>query len=107
MGEEKQVKKKKKRAKMTPYKAKDLVPIVRRAISKISSLSNNDMLSVLQPYGKCNKLWSMFTDSLLQNTQMIARAEVFGNPGTNATYATALKCELEKRGHYVHLNMVN
>lgn len=95
------------RAKMTPYKAKDLVPIVRRAIAKNPCLSNKDMASLLEPYGKSNANWTVFTDSLLQNTRALAREEVFGDPATNATYAMALKCELEKRGHYVHVGTVN
>ncbi len=65
------------------------------------------MASTLEPYGKSNANWSEFTDSLLQNTRALAREEVFGDPATNATYAMALKCELEKRGHYGHVGTVN
>jgi len=92
---------------MTPYKAKDLVPIVRLVIAKNPCLSNKDMASILEPYGKSNPNWTVFTDSLLQNTRTAAREEVFGKPEINATYAMALKCELEKRGHYVHVGTVN
>jgi len=99
------------RGKITPYKAKDLVPIVRNAIAKNPSLSNNDMESMLAPYGKIvksdKKKTTVFTDSLLQNTWSEARKEVFGDAKSNATYATALKAELEKRGHHVHLSLVN
>ncbi len=90
---------KKPRGRITPYKAKDLVPLVRRAVSTNPSLSNKDMTSVLAPYGKSGKYVSVFTDSLLQNTRKLARIELFGDPKTNATYAPALESELKKHGH--------
>jgi hypothetical protein len=48
---------------------------------------------------------SVFTDSLLQNTRKLVRQDVFGSPETNATYAMALKVELEKQGHCVHVGV--
>lgn len=65
------------------------------------------MESILKPYGKIGANVSVFTDSLLQNARKLARVDVFGEPASNATYATALKCELEKLGHYVHLGLLN
>jgi len=47
-----------------------------------------------------------FTDSLLQNTRSAARDDIFGDPATNATYAIALKLELEKRGHSAHVKTI-
>ena len=96
---------KKTRGRFTPYKAKDLVPLVRAAVSKNPSLSNKDMESLLAPYGKTGATVSVFTDSLLQNTRKEARQDVFGKPETNATYAMALKVELEKKGHGVHVGV--
>jgi hypothetical protein len=96
---------KKVRGKVTPYKAKDLVSLVRSAITKNPSLSNKDMVSVLSPYGKTGS--NIFTNSLLQNTCMLPRKEIFGDPATNATYALALKCELEKHDHLVHISMLD
>ncbi len=49
----------------------------------------------------------MFTDSLLQNARKLARVDVFGEPASNAAYGTALKYELEKLGHYVHLGLLD
>ncbi len=96
-------KKKTSRGRCTPYKAKDLVPLVRAAVSKNPSLLNKDMESLLAPYGKTGATVSVFTDSLLQNTRKEARTDVFGSPETNATYAMALKVELQKKGHGVHV----
>lgn len=95
------------RGKITPYKAKDLVPIVRSGIASNPSLSNKTMEKLLAPYGKTGKDVTVFTDNLLQNTRKLARQEVFGDPATNATYAIALKCDLEKRGHDVYLGLLD
>ena len=95
----------KQRAKITPYKALDLVPIVRSAIAANPSLSNTDMQKILAPYGKTGKDITVFTDNLLQNTRKMARNDVFGDALTNATYAIALKCEMEKRGHSAHVGL--
>jgi MULE transposase domain len=95
------------RGKITPFKAKDLVPLVRSAMAKNPSMSNKAMESILSPYGKTGKNSSVFTNSLLQNTRTETRKELFGDPETNATYATGLKIELEKHGHYVHVQLAN
>jgi len=65
------------RGKMTPYKAADLVPIVRKAIAKNPSLSNKDMASILDGYGKSNANWTVFTESLLclVNQQQMPRMQ--------------------------------
>ena len=95
------------RGKITPYKAKDLVPIVCTAIASNPSLSNTVMERLLSPYGKTGKGVTVFTDNLLQNMRKLVREDVFGDPTTNATYALALKCELEKRGHDVHVGLLD
>lgn len=33
--------------------------------------------------------------------------DIFGDPITNETYALALKCELEKCGHDVHVGLLD
>ena len=91
--------------KVTPYKAKDLVPLVRRSIATNPTLSNKSMKDLLKPYGKVGENYSVFTESLLQNTRTLAKEEIFGDPKTNATYVFALKCEMEKNGHKVSLKM--
>ena len=92
---------------MTPFKAKDLVPIVRSAIATNPSSSNTVLEKILSPYGKTGEGVTVFTESLLQNTRKLARLQVFGDPATNATYALALKCELEKRHHDVHVALTD
>jgi hypothetical protein len=70
--------KKKSRGRCTPYKAKDLVPLVRAAVSKNPLLSNKDMESLLVPYGKTGATVSVFTDSLLQNTRKRSALRLLG-----------------------------
>ncbi len=90
------------RAIVTPYKAFDLVPLVRTAFMKNPNTSNSDMMTVLEPYGKPG----VFTGALLQNTRQQARMELFGTEEGNVKYVRALKSELVKRGHVVMINTV-
>ncbi len=69
---------KKPRGRFTPYKAKDLVPLVRAAVSKNPLLSNKDMESLLVPYGKTGATVSVCTDSLLQNTRKRSALRLLG-----------------------------
>jgi hypothetical protein len=82
---------------VTPYKAFDLVPLLRTAFIKNPNLSNSGMMTILEPYGKPG----VFTNALLQNARQLARMELFGTKEGNVKYVRALKIELEKRGHVV------
>ncbi len=54
---------------------------------------------MLEPYGKKYAL----TDAILQDAQTASQKELFGLPEDNMKFANAIKYNLEKRGHIVHM----
>ena len=88
---------KKKRAFVTPYKAKDLVPLLKKSFLDNPNTSNVVMKNVLEPFGK----QCVFTDNLLQGARKVVRKELFGTDEDNVQYSMALKRMLEDKGHKV------
>jgi hypothetical protein len=97
VGAGEQDKKNKQRAFVTPYKAKDLVPLLKKSFLDNPNTSNVVMKNVLEPYGK----QGVFTDNLLQGARKAVRKELYGTDEDNVQYTKALKLMLEDKGHKV------
>ncbi len=80
-----------------------IVPLIATTIDKTPMVSNMVLRKILKPYGKAY----CFTDNILQNSWTEARKLIFGVPEENVGYASFLKDELEKLGHFVLLSFTN
>jgi hypothetical protein len=58
---------------------------------------------ILEPYGKAY----CFTDNILQNARTKVRKLIFGVPEENVGYASFIKDDLEKLGHFVMPSFTN
>ncbi len=87
----------------SPFRMNMILPLIATTIAETPMVSNNLLRKILQPYGKAY----CFTDNILQNAQTKARKLIFGVPEENVGYASFLKDELEKLGHFVSLSFTN
>ncbi len=87
----------------SPYRTNMIVPLIPTTIAEMPMVPNKLMRKILKPYGKAY----CFTDNILQNAQTKARKLIFGVPEENVGYASFVKDELEKLGHFVTLSFTN
>ncbi len=87
----------------SPYRTNMIVPLIATTIAETPMVPNKLMRKILKPYGKPN----CFTDNILQNARTKARKLIFGVPEENVGYASFVKDELEKLGHFVTLSFTN
>jgi hypothetical protein len=87
----------------SPYRTNMIVPLIATTIAKMSMVPNKLMRKILEPYGKAY----CFTDNILQNPRTKARKLIFEVPEENVLYASFVKDELEKLGHFVTLSFTN
>ncbi len=80
-----------------------IVPLIATTIAEMPMVSNKVLRNILEPYGKAY----CFTENILQNSQTKARKLIFGVPEENVGYASFLKDELEKLGHFGSLSFTN
>jgi hypothetical protein len=80
-----------------------IVPLIATTIAKMPMVLNKVLRKILEPYGKAY----CFTDNILQSSRTEARKLIFGVPEENVGYASFLKDELEKLGHFVSLSFTN
>jgi hypothetical protein len=80
-----------------------IVPIITTTIAEMPMVSNKVLRKILELYGKVY----CFMDNILQSSQTKARKLIFGVPLENVGYASFLKDELEKLGHFVSLFLTN
>jgi hypothetical protein len=87
----------------SPYRMNMIVPLIATSIAEMPMVPNKLMRKILEPYGKpyC------FTDNILQNARTKARKLIFGVPEENVGYASFVKDDLEKLGHFVMLSFTN
>ncbi len=87
----------------SPYRTNMIIPLIATTIAKTPMVPNKLMRKILEPYGKpyC------FTDNILQNARTKTRKLIFGVPEENVGYASFVKDELEKLGHFVTLSFTN
>ena len=80
-----------------------IVPLIATTIVEMPMVLNRLMRKILKPYGKpyC------FTDNILQSARTEACKLIFRVPEENVGYASFLKDELEKLGHFVSLSFTN
>ena len=81
------VEKIKKRKFQTPYKAKDLVPLLMKSFVDDPNTSNKVMMNVLEPYGN----EGVFTLSILQGARKLVRQQLYGTDEENVQYTSALE----------------
>jgi hypothetical protein len=77
-----------------------IVPLIAPTIAETPMVSNKVLRAILQPYAKPYSL----TDNVLQNARTEARKLIFGVSSENAGYASFLREELEKAGHFMLLS---
>jgi hypothetical protein len=87
----------------SPYRTNMIVPLIATTIAKTPMVLNKLMRKILEPYGKAY----CFTDNILQNAQTEACKLIFGVPEENVGYASFVKDELEKLGHFMTLSFTN
>jgi hypothetical protein len=87
----------------SPFRMNMNVLLIATTTSETPMVSNKGLRNILKPYGKAY----CFTDNILQNSQTKARKLIFGVPKENVGYASFLKDELEKLGHFVLLSFTN
>jgi hypothetical protein len=87
----------------SPYQTNMIVPLIATTVAKMPMVPNMRMRKILEPYRKAY----CFTDNILQNAQTKARKLIFGVPEENVGYASFVKNELEKLGHFVMLSFTN
>jgi hypothetical protein len=80
-----------------------IVPLIATTIAETPMVSNKFLRNILEPYGKAY----CFTVNILQNSRTKARKLIFVVPKKNVGYASFLKDELEKLGHFVSLSFTN
>ncbi len=80
-----------------------IVPLIATTIAERPMVPNKLRRKILEPYGKAY----CFTDNILQNARTKARKLIFGVPEENVLYASFVKDELEKLGHFVMLSFTN
>jgi hypothetical protein len=87
----------------SPYQTNMIVPLIATTIATTPMVPNKLMRKILEPYGKpyC------FTNNILQNARTEARKLTFGVPEENVGYASFIKDQLEKLGHFVTLSFTN
>jgi hypothetical protein len=80
-----------------------IVPLIATTIAETTMVPNKLMRKILKPYGKpyC------FTDNILQNARTEACKLIFGVPEEIVGYASFVKDELKKLGHFVMLSFTN
>jgi hypothetical protein len=87
----------------SPFRTNMIVPLIATTIAKTSMVLNKVLRNILEPYGKAY----CFMENILQNSRTKARKLIFGVPEENVGYASFLKKELEKLGHFVSLSFTN
>jgi hypothetical protein len=87
----------------SPFRTIMIVPLIATTIAEMPMASNKVLRTILEPYKKAY----CFTDNILQSSQTKARKLIFGVPLENVDYASFLKDELEKLGHFVLLSFTN
>ena len=83
----------------SPYKKAMVAPLILTMIADNPGCTNKTLRSLLKLYGKDYA----FTDSILQESRVAAREQLFGTPEVNVTYVNTVKKELEERGHIVRM----
>jgi hypothetical protein len=87
----------------SPFRTNMIVPLIATTIAESPMVLNKVLRNILEPYRKAY----CFTDNILQNSRTKAHKLISGVPEENVGYASFLKDELEKLGHFVLLSFTN
>jgi hypothetical protein len=87
----------------SPFQTNIIVPLIASTIANAQMASNKVLRKILEPYGKAY----CFTNNILQSSQTKACKLISGVPLENVGYASFLKDELEKLGHFVSLSFIS
>jgi hypothetical protein len=83
----------------TPLKSKMIVPVIVGAVAENPGIPYQLLREILKPYANNYAL----TDSILQEGQDLAKAQLFGRGEDNVQYAKGVAVELRALGHHVEV----